>query len=317
MWFRVYVVLFLVTFVASAPVIKSESSRPKRTIQYFFDGLLSVLNKHANLQTSRDSNDHRLSPLVAISKLSAISAQPKMFDSSDEVDESIAENVIRAVRKKASSHINQLPIPLISTTTNSPITQSSETNLETHQSNSSMREKDLSVSTMASNETTSIVSVLRTIDPDFNLTANTSVIPTTLDPPLEIVTENMSSNGGASTVSNIDMKNPPEIPIKASDRHTTQFFGSPLIVERHRDSHILPLYVNNCAGVKCPENDSKEVHPYVSPNLRGFPIISMAIALPVPISRADQHSQTDIAVQNYELYTLHSVPTVHSNNTKS
>lgn len=317
---RLILFFFIVTLLSAATVKSPEKRRPKRTIQYFFDGLLSILKDRSSYfplasapkerTNSRATND-RLSALVALAKLSSTSTQPRVFNLDDDDDQKPAT-------------LFQFPIPAFaSTTLNSvntraprlPMTkriQDSEQSAQVNKS-SSGEETSLPTSTMAPNRT--VAKVIEPVEPttiEPELSTISAEITTTLDPILaENINVSSSSQINATSMVGMERKiDVPKIPVKASDRHTTQSFGGPLVVERHRGDQHTPIYMDNCVEVNCIGNDSKEILPYLQPGSGVVPIISMTIALPLP--KLDQRSKDGNAKSHYNVFTLHSIPIFHS-----
>lgn len=111
------------TILVSAATIKtpSEINRQKRTIQYFWDGLFSVLKDRLPMLpmlplTARTTvNDHRASTLVSIAKLSSTSTPNRNVQYFDD-DDDIIENTLNLNNEKPPINIFQMPIPSIAST---------------------------------------------------------------------------------------------------------------------------------------------------------------------------------------------------------
>lgn len=360
MWFKSYllqfaVLLLMVTLISAASANFPTKVRQKRTIQYFFDGLLSILTKQnpfssnsktaAKYQTNaRATSEQSFSPILTLAKLSSFSTQPRVFDLDDDDEDKSDDDV------KKPTFLIQFPIPTLGPSTASSMktqtqltkpsmTKRMENEDENKNStrmksdsehisdnsnqvikNSTFGKIDMEILTttadaITSNITNSMESIesvnttkltestevteMTTIEPEMSTEATEL---TTLDPDLDDVTNSSSSPN--SMERRIDLG---KVPTKASDLHTTQFFGGPLVIERHRDADHIPIYTDNCIDVKCRENESNEILPYLKPESRGIPLISMTVAL--PISNRDQRSKDG---QYYNVFTIHSIPIFHS-----
>lgn len=356
--FQIFVLSFIVTFLSAATIKTPEKSRSKRTIQYFFDGLLGVLldNKNSFLpaassflpgaakdrKSARLTND-RTSAISTLAKLSSVSTPQKTLNLDyDDTSDDYEKDLMAIVKKPPT--LNQLPIP----TSVSPTTM---TSLKT-QVKISAPTSTISPNIM-SNDSNQVKISLPTITPNLTITNVTesidsielqesneskeskeseesveSIESTTIEPEMKtdlldisttletIIAEtmNVSSSSSANTTSNKTMERKmdiPKTPVKASDRHTTQFYDGPLVVEPHRNDQHTPLYMDNCVDIHCNEPDSKEVLPYLQPGKQAIPIITMTIALPV--SKVDQRTKRGQPKPHYDLFTLHSIPIFHLN----
>lgn len=87
-------VIFILVFSCVMVSSNTEKNRLKRSLNYFFDGLFSAFSekRSKNAPTSRNSNDHGISPLIALSKLSAVSVQPKKADTQTELNANPSQN---------------------------------------------------------------------------------------------------------------------------------------------------------------------------------------------------------------------------------
>lgn len=361
---RIAVILFMVTLLSAASTNPPAKIRHKRTLNYFFNGLLGVLtngNSILNLigGTGKSPNNGRLaayerqtSPLATLAKLSSFSTQARMvdltLDDDDEHDKSDNEVVTKP------PFLIQFPLPAIgpsmangmkplrTQTTKPPMTKRMQVDTSNNQmkknvtrdsqvDSSKMGKIDLQTFTMApspmtlnateskelteSTDTTELIESTKptesnestTIEPEMNTEESEM---TTLDPVMADTT-NISATTQINATEipdkmerRIDLG---KIPDKLSNLHTTQFFGGPMVVERHHDDQHVPIYNENCIDENCKENDSNEILPYIRPGSRGIPIISMAIALPTP--NGEQRSKDG---QYYNIFTLHSVPIFHS-----
>lgn len=97
---QIIICVFLLISVAQAASLSIAKVRQKRTLQYFFDGLFSVVNNRNS--TTRASNDHKLSPLVTFSKLSSFSTQARDTQTleDDNDNETSAENFKRPKKEQ-------------------------------------------------------------------------------------------------------------------------------------------------------------------------------------------------------------------------
>lgn len=315
---QIFIFSFLLVFIASFPLKPTEQIRSKRTINYFFDGLFNVLSdKRSYNSKSRASNDHKLSPLATLAKLSSISTQLKKFNALDDDDDersSEVENYKNPVRKQAL----QLPIPKISSDiplanemTNiqiSPFLKKSYNGTTTGHSKKVLSQTETKITTEVNGRTSSSVELTTELPDTKTVTGNsvTTFVTTTFDPIIttqDSYVNTISSNFTEDTTENDIFKS--KKAFKKSDRHT--FFNDPLIVERHPDDHQhSPVYSNNCEGAKC-----EEIHPYESPNFRDFfasLISDESIAKTKNVARS-QMSLTDDS--DSKMYSVHKTPIIY------
>lgn len=379
---QIAVILFMVTLLSAASTTNPpDKSRHKRTIQYFFNGLLGVLTNGNSLLNliggpARNPNNGRLaayerqtSPLATLAKLSSFSTQARMVDLTDDDDEhDKSDNEV--VTKPP--FLIQFPLPALkptrTQTTKSPMTKRMQVETPNNQVNknetrelqmktgfvqrnndsmqmidsSTMGKIDLQTFTMApspmtpnatesresiqstdltdSTKLTETTESFESINPTESIESTTNEPEmnteetelTTLDPIMSDTTNISASTQINATEMQDDMERRIDlgkIPDKLSKLHTTQFFGGPMVVERHHDDQHIPIYTDNCIDENCKENDSNEILPYIRPaaGARGIPIISMSIALPT--SNGGERSKNG---QHYNIFTLHSVPIFHS-----
>lgn len=249
---QIIIVSIFLSPVIFSSVRSTEKTRSKRTLNYFFEGLFNAFSDKRNYKSnSRASNDHRLSAIATLAKLSSVSTQPKKFNALDENENSS--------EVKQSSTVFQLPIPKKSQN------EHRISNLKRMQS-----QDEVKITTEANKRVSS----------SSEQTEDQTIIPTTIVSIITTQDQLNDSNVDTSTLlgnfREDELENTTEyitfkskMTLKKSDRHTTQFFNGPLIVERHHDDHQHnPKY---CKGVKCQGNGSKEeIHPYLSPNFRDF-----------------------------------------------
>lgn len=284
---QIFVFSFLLVFIASSPLKPTEQTRSKRTINYFFEGLFNVLSDKRNYSpNSRASNDHKLSPLATLAKLSSISTQPKKFNALDDDEiSSEVENYKNPVRK----HALQLPIPKIS----SAVPFANEmTNIHISPFLKKSHNKTMNTGTSSPVELTTELPDVKTV---------TTFVTTTFDPIITTYVNTISSNFTEDTTENDIFKS--KKAFKKSDRHT--FFNDLLIVERHPDDQQhSPVYSKNCKGAKCQD---EEIHPYESPNFRDFfaSLISDESIAKMKNVKRSQMSATDQA------YSVHRTPIIY------
>lgn len=304
MWFKfhlqqIFVFWCLITLIFAAIIVKfPEKTRHKRTIQYFFDGLLNTFKEKRSFTNGLPiSNDHRTSTLLSLAKLSSISTPSKKFESEEEdQDRNSSGNSSTDNLDKPSTFI-QLPIPTIDSL--------SLKTAENEVSQPMMTKRiEMDVKTILSTKNSSqegTISQITTQAP--NQTASkqttTELNVTTESPGFTIAAEAANTeNNLLDLKGNITLKN--YIPTKLdnmnfsmrADRHTTQFFDGPLVVERHIDNQHIPIYEENCSENVCRHGV--------------FPVISMTIALPRLTS--NPRKTNDHPPSKYNIFTLHSFP---------
>lgn len=292
--------LMLVSIVKGA-AIQNERNRTKRTLHYFLDGIYSVLNQEKRLAAARVTNEQQLlSPISILSKLSSFSTRAKSFNAleDDAAEEENNSILLGNTNPKTFSQM-QLPIPtmrpvkvmamdtssnqcatrlslLTSTTriTSTSTTTPKSRKIESFQSNSqeyaeksneiasldetTQNPNELST-TIESNEYETTIKDSSTMQPSLG-TASDDTETTTVT-----YVEAMAKN---NNIDDTQLKRPiySEIhPFSMSDRHTTQSFGSPLIVERHQSEEHSPMYLDNCTEIECLDDadNSKEIRPYI------------------------------------------------------
>lgn len=370
---QVYILSCLVILLSAATInAPSELKRQKRTIQYFFDGLLSAFKERRPL-TARTINDHRASTLISLAKLSSGSTpirNVQTFD--DDNDQSIIENTLNLSHDNLPSLI-QMPIPSIPSIA-STLLQSTENRIPQSTMTKRVVEMDVQMINQSSKNVSQVeqtVTQTTTIAPKqtpattavpsqtqsndlitLNQTQTTTTAPnhtgttttttTTTTTAMTTTTEEPNQNDSVESQTTtikpdnstdsfdlttlnplesdvFDSKNlSPNVddtqtkmekrnaPMKASDLHTTQFFGGPLVVEGDRSDKHKPIYLDDCIEINCNQNINA-IQSRTLSDSRIAPIISMTIALPATTSNIDlrrQNSQSPI--QNYNVFTLHT-----------
>lgn len=116
---QVYILSCFVIFLSAATIkAPNELNRPKRTIQYFWDGLFSVLKDRLPMAartefTAQPVNDHRASTILSLAKLSSTSTPSKNVEYFD--DDDFLQNTLNLNPVKLPLPI-QMPIPSIAST---------------------------------------------------------------------------------------------------------------------------------------------------------------------------------------------------------
>lgn len=350
------VVLMLVSIVRGA-VIQNERNRTKRTLHYFLDGIYSALNYEKRLAAARVSNEQKSSAISILSKLSSFSTRPKSFNAlEDDAEEDNNNSLLFGDTNQKTFAQMQLPIPMMrptkgmemdtssnqgatrlslltTTTTRTTSTSTTTTTPKSNKiesSNSISQESDeTSNETDSSDETTPNSNELTTIESnEFETTIEDS---STMEPTLETSSDETET----TTVTNLEVveaktnnidvtqaKRPlySEIhPFSMSNRHTTQSFGSPLIVERHRNEEHSPMYMDNCAEINCLDDaeNSKEVRPYIMPanfhQQKALLIIPIAYAVqPTQMRRVRTRSnQNRLHDDPYYVWSQNGQPIMH------
>lgn len=294
------VLLMLVSIVRGA-VIQNERNRTKRTLHYFLDGIYSVLNHEKRLAAARVSNEQKSSSAISfLSKLSSFSTRPKNFNALEDDTEEDNNNLLLGNTNQKTFSQMQLPIPTIrpmkvmemdtsstqgatrlsllttttrttSTSTTTPksnkieslnsISQESDEKSNGADSSDETTPNPNELSTIESNEYETTIEDTSTMEPSLETASNEAETTTVTD--LEVTAK-------TNNIDDIQAKRPlySEIhPFSMSNRHTTQSFGSPLIVERHRNEEYSPMYMDNCAEINCLDDaeNSKEIRPYIMP----------------------------------------------------
>lgn len=300
----IFLFSFFLTSIVFAALVPEEKNRPKRTLKYFFEGLISVFNiKRSNMQTRGASNDHKTSPessLAMLSKLSSISTPPRIFEAIEdaEINRDSHKNTIR----NSASNFIQIAIPTIA-----PMVLINTTipNLPTY------RKLKNEMNITHSSE------IICALEPSSNTPneRNHSELPVTFDPNIKAE----DSNEETSTVPNNaiietnkekccrdsgDIKTLQfKLPFKASDRRYTSLFDSPLIsgpLLEHHGQHI-PAYVEH---FEIMQGDGEESHPFSSSNAHK---LLLTISVPVNKSKNEQKNKHEFS----KLYALHKAPIIH------
>lgn len=362
-----FVPLFLLSLAAAASIQNENNQRSKRTLHYFLDGLFSMLNQERKQSAkmvattkpsarSRVSIDQNISsPFSMITKLSAISTQPRKSNAVDDDDDDDVEESKPTYTNYNSYSRIQIPIPTTSTTsapakvpnfqTDGPTKVSLLTTVGTSTTEksdsfevSSEKTEEYQEDDRVPIETTSKIDEeetyeTSTMEPDGNETSFDGSLDgtSTVEPCLNTDSPEMESTTHSDVKidekhNNVDTddddsdekvtERPLTLgrnPARTSGRHTTQFFGSPLIVERHPDEQHSPMYYENCGEVNCMDDaeNSKEVRPYIVPqNFQQGTLLVIPIGFAVPhqIRKIAARSSRMLQNSNYGYYTLHQNP---------
>lgn len=193
--------------------------------------------------------------------------------------------------------------------------KSNETETETTQNNETTQNPNELTTTMESNEYETTIEDSST-EESVSRTTSDDDTETTRVTDLEVV---LAKNN------NIDDAQPKrplysEIhPFSMSNRHTTQSFGSPLIVERHQNDERSPMYLDNCAEINCLDDaeNSKEVRPYIVP--ANFPQHKALLVIPFayavqPTSDRTRSNQQRLHDDPYYVWSRNGQPVMHIKN---
>lgn len=353
---------FVILLSAATLNTASDLIRPKRTIQFFLDGLLRGITEQRPI-AARTINDHRTSALISLAKLSSTSTPSKnvqLFDGND--DESAIGNSLNFGHEKPSSFL-QMAIPSIASASmkipdnrvlQTNMVKSVETDDQSIQANKNASREEKTpthTTTMTPNRmpTSTIAPTLIqptavTLNQTTTMAPNKTLTTTTMEPiqtvsdhdPFTVEIETTTMEADNSTADSIELttmdplasvmidpknllSNVDEVqtkmekrnaPMKASNLHTTQFFGGPLMVENHQHK---PIYLDDCVEINC-RKDMNVIQSRIS---RLAPIISMTLALPaVPTGNIDQHRQNSQPLQNYNVFTLHTAIPIYGFDSK-
>lgn len=349
---QIQIILIFVCVVEASVIHTEQNNRSKRTLHYFLDGLFSVLNheKHKTQTTaaSRVSNNQKgsISPLVTISRLSSISQPKKINDFNDSDADDDQENQILNTNRKPFAQV-QVPIPnpvtsqVTSSTSDGPtkislltstsapttttfedddgsstesVSNSDETTPNSDESNetSTIGSTEYETSIDESNESTS------TIEPCLDTDSSAIDLTTPFGDGSDAKHNTINDDNGDDDEIFADRPvfRPGSIPSRAAHRYTTQYFGGPIIIERHHDAQHSPMYYEKCGKINCMDDgDNKnQVRPYILPmNIQRGALIVVPIGYAVPpqtsrkINPRSSESQSRVKMHDseYELYTWH------------
>lgn len=342
---QMLVFLMLVSIVRGA-VIQNERNRTKRTLHYFLDGIYGALNQEKRLAAARVSNEQRSSsPIISIiSKLSSFSTRPKNFNAlEDDTEENTNSLLLGNTNQKTFAQM-QLPIPtmrpvkemerdtssnqgttrlsLLTSTTRITSTSTTTPKSSEMESSQSISQESAEKEIASSDETTSNPNELNTIESNEYETTieDSSTMEPTLGTSFDYTeTTTVRELEVIEKKSNIDDAQPKRTlysdmhPFSMSNRHTTQSFGSPLIVERHRNEEYSPMYLDNCTEINCLDDaeNSKEIRPYIVPTNfhqhKALLILPIAYAFqPTPIRRIHARSNQERLHNNDDPYYVWS-----------
>lgn len=316
-------ILFLMVLVSigDAANILKENVRQKRTLHYFLDGLFSVLTdkhrEHNQNARSKSFQQSASSPIATLGKLSSYSAQFNLNKPTNDLEDSLSQESA------------QIPLPTPDGPTKFTLYPSTTAkNLVKKPSVSSLFD-DLAISDNSDSTTISSESSEATTESS-NESSNT-VAPSEED-------KNTEKNGSKAqeksdeSDSGEDLTEKPMMmiiasplpPARMSELHTTQFFGGPILVERHQDQQHMPSYYGcnqNHGHAVTVNNGDKNAPSYSVPQQlapHGFMIIPLPVDIRtnvvVPFPKIGERSKSKVKVQpnneNYGLSNLH-VPVVH------
>lgn len=292
-------ILFGIILILFSVSCKSDVIRPKRTLSYFFDGLLSAFNEKHRSQTSS-------STLAGLAKLSTFSTKNVDIDSGE----------------SSSIETVQVPIPSQKPPTRTSATQDMPTkvrlplmveNSTTTKSTSSTTSTTTTAEPATESlETTTPAETTTDISTNSADSGETTISSPTLSPELNELDSNHTGAEGRS----LPLYGERSAFRATSGRHT-QFFGNPMILEQHRDYHV-PLYydelVIGTANDVVPRPDHFYQAPKYLPVAAPPPVIVVPIENSIPAHIEHNHGRTEpanyhshVKVQhgNYHYYTYH------------
>lgn len=326
-----YIILFI-SCGSSRQYVDTDLIRPKRTLQYFIEGILSAF---AEKNRSRSHSP----PLSGIAKLSALSINAKKTVSDEEIEDSPTQFPIPAQQVSMPTKIS---LPLLRTektsSTSTTITTTSTTVARTTTRTSTApptttNRIDLDTefftempTTIPNTERSAIDETAETQTAATTDATFTTIIPcpdevlSTLPAPIEL-----TSSINNEILSKIDPNDTMTIGADArqlpvyqdrpvfraiSGRHT-QFFGNPMVLERHQDGQT-PHYYDDYDYA-----NANDIVPNKMSSLRGYlpqPLIILPMAIPIPSTEINDaiggkdisHSRVKMHDSNTHQYTWHS-----------
>lgn len=294
-----------IILVLSCVMVKSHPIRQKRSLQYFFDGLVSGYNeKRKSLSTSRSL--FGTSPLAALAKLSTVSVETETEPIKDHIE---MESQLVDDRRKSNLPQNR-SMPVID---NGLLTSNdSKTNTTTlKKSRKSMQSKRLSSENVSSHvnaslntptpeskDDTVVSSEQSTLQTD-EFTTHAMTTPVTPIDGTKIATPTETNTVLRKTIKIESRKccNPlidtvnekTEIPSKLSQQFSAVIFLIPLATEQ-MDEH--------------ENKDCKEKRP------QSLSLYDDASKFLIPVA-IDQTSSKEMKIRHNKLLTLHGLPIVH------
>lgn len=284
----IQVIVVPILVITCSSVLSRERNRPKRSLQYFFDGLFSGFNeKSKNAPTSRNSNDHAVSPLVVLTKLSAASIQTKNKEAVKDhllteiqLDAEPSQNPIRIQLPKTNANISKK-----STKSKTSNKTSSYAKAESFQIPIALESKDgISNSSELSTTTTHI-----TIMPEA-----LNIITTTPTSNVKEQSKEFWSEIFCNKI-NENLNQRKEKPSKSLHQYGTVFFRIPLSMERHSNED------------NSYEDSDYELHTHSLLDAHKY-LIPMAIFIPSASTNIDHFSFNGIQTAKNKLLTLKKLP---------
>lgn len=352
---RIFLILVLV-LVIKGEIQKENSNRTKRTLNYFFEGLFSMLNAASskkNLTSEARSEQesearhhphhhplfhrHRqpslMIPIATISRMSAYSnpGRSNHEDDSHQINNHyhqpivhypapipMAANQIEMTSSADSSKISLLdalkPVESHLSVSTVPNSIESTTSDDMTTEESTTIESEITPTTTIIPTTTTTTETIITIDSigetSFK-TESSEITSTTMIPDTESRNRNTSNEIGDDDDSDENPQPNNSISIPVSNRHTTQSFDGPLIIERNQNEIHTPSYYKGCSDFNCLDKAFKDIRPYLSPNdfaTSSLLVVPIAVAIP----NIDARSRVKLPDMNYDIYTWHrNQPILH------
>lgn len=284
----IQVIIVPILVISCGSVLSKEKNRPKRSLQYFFDGLFSGFNeKSKNAPTSRNSNDHAVSPLVVLTKLSAASIQTKN-------KEVVKDHLLTEIQLEAKPSQNpiriQLPKP------NATISKKGTKLKTANKTSSYAKAGSLQIPiALESNNGISNSSELSTTTTHITTMSEASNSITTT--PTSNVNEQSKEFWSEIFCNKINenLNQRKEKPSKSLHQYGTVFFGIPMSMERHSNEN------NNY------EDSDYELHTHSLLDAHKF-LIPMGIFIPSASTNIDYSSFNGIQTAKNKLFTLKKLP---------
>lgn len=287
---QIYIVLCVACGAGSPTPDGAGLARPKRTLHYFIEGILSAFAEKNRSRT-------HTSPLSGITKLSAFSINQRKPSSSEETEGTPNQYAIPS--QQMPTRVS-LPLVTEKTTTSTVATTSttSTTTSTTPIPTTTDRSETITEvpTSMPTTEAPTSVEETQTLPTDTTDSPLTTLVPcsdeqdvfSTLLPQVEPTLSNeilSKSDSNETSPLGADAR---QLPLyqngplfrAISGRHT-QFFGNPMILERHQDDQTPTYYDEYDCG------HANDIEPNKGSSLHGFkylpqPLIILPMAVPVP-----------------------------------
>lgn len=323
-------IILLMLCVSVTMCATIENVRPKRTLHYFLEGLLSAFSeKHR-------SHNSKTIPFSGLSKLSILSGGTKNLNLDPFPLPLPSQIPFPNARISTTLGPTKISLPIISSSTPAIITTTTTSTVKqeitavTTDIPTTLPNTELP--TTESPIVTSITIIpedsITTIQPCDDSIPNTLPTPTDSTTPLSNeIQETLDKN--ATTSNAIGIKHLPvydaRTPYQTSGRHT-QFFGNPLVLEPHQLGQHVPVYYDEY-NANCNDVDSGDIRPYHGPQYLPPPIIMlpMAVSMPPHINRenartGNSHSRVKMHDNDFNHYIWHGpgvspIPIVHLHQT--